>query len=82
MQIRTMIGVLAVAVTCFAGTLPAGVERFYDVGFRADLEFLGPGREERLDLYFPKNPATGEYFPSMYNFDPFTGESLEWAKRD
>ncbi|MCK5803515.1 MAG: alpha/beta hydrolase, partial [Lentisphaeria bacterium] len=57
--------VLAVAVTCFAGTLPAGVERFYDVGFRADLEFLGPGREERLDLYFPKNPAPGERFPGV-----------------
>jgi hypothetical protein len=28
-----------------------------------------------------KSPTTGEYFPSMYNFDPFTGEKLEWAKR-
>ena len=28
------------------------------------------------------NPATGEYFPAMYVFDPFTGEELEWSSRD
>ncbi len=28
-----------------------------------------------------KSPTTGEFFPSIYNFDPFTGEKLEWAKR-
>ena len=28
-----------------------------------------------------KSPTTEEYFPSMYNFDPFTGEKLDWTKR-
>ncbi len=28
-----------------------------------------------------KNPTTSEWFPSNYNFDPFTGEKLVWAKR-
>ena len=27
------------------------------------------------------NPTTGEYFPAMYVFDPFTGEKLKWATR-
>lgn len=27
------------------------------------------------------NPATGEYFPALYSFDPFTGQKLEWADR-
>ena len=27
-----------------------------------------------------RNPSTGEVFPAMYAFDPFTGEKLEWAK--
>ena len=26
------------------------------------------------------NPKTGEYFPAMYVFDPFTGEKLVWAE--
>lgn len=26
-----------------------------------------------------RNPVTGEFFPSVYNFDPFTGQKLEWA---
>ena len=55
-----MIGVLAVAAQCLAETTAGGVARFYDVGFRADLEFLGQGREERLDLYYPKNPVIEE----------------------
>ncbi|MDQ1351150.1 MAG: hypothetical protein QG657_1452 [Acidobacteriota bacterium] len=28
-----------------------------------------------------RNPKTGEYFPAMYLYDPFTGDELEWAKR-
>jgi hypothetical protein len=28
-----------------------------------------------------KNIATGEFFPSIYNYDPFTGAKLEWDKR-
>ena len=28
-----------------------------------------------------RNPKTGEYFPAMYLYDPFTGDKLEWAKR-
>lgn len=27
------------------------------------------------------NPTTGEYFPAMYVFDPFTGEKLKWSTR-
>ena len=27
------------------------------------------------------NPKTGEYFPSMYNFDPYTGDKLVWCER-
>jgi len=27
------------------------------------------------------NPKTGEYFPAMYIYDPFTGEKLIWATR-
>lgn len=26
-----------------------------------------------------KNPQTGEFFPAIYSFDPFTGQKLEWA---
>jgi len=26
------------------------------------------------------NPETGEYFPALYNYDPFTGEKLIWAE--
>lgn len=29
-----------------------------------------------------RNSKTGEYFPAMYLYDPFTGEKLEWAKRE
>ena len=28
------------------------------------------------------NPTTGEYFPALYVFDPFTGDRLEWANRN
>ena len=27
------------------------------------------------------NSTTGEYFPAMYVFDPFTGEKLKWSTR-
>jgi hypothetical protein len=26
-----------------------------------------------------RNPVTNEFFPARYNFDPFTGQKLEWA---
>ena len=26
-----------------------------------------------------KNPETGEFFPAIYSFDPFTGKKLIWA---
>ena len=28
-----------------------------------------------------RNTRTGEFFPSIYNYDPFTGEELEWADK-
>ena len=28
------------------------------------------------------NPSTGDFFPPYYNYDPFTGEKLEWGKRE
>ena len=29
-----------------------------------------------------KNPTTGEFFPAIYSFDPFTGQKLEWANQE
>jgi hypothetical protein len=26
-----------------------------------------------------RNPKNGQFFPSIYNFDPFTGEKLQWT---
>jgi len=26
-----------------------------------------------------RNPKNGQYFPSIYSYDPFTGEKLEWT---
>ena len=44
---------------------PAPPARFHEVGFRGGVKYLGPGRSERLDLYFPKHPAHGERFPGV-----------------
>ena len=65
MRMKMLFCVLATAFRCFAAGTAAGAERFHDVGFRADLESLGAGREERLDLYYPKDPAPGERFPGV-----------------
>ncbi|MBO4647173.1 MAG: alpha/beta hydrolase [Lentisphaeria bacterium] len=35
------------------------------VGIRENLEFLEPGRPERMDLYYPADPRPGEKFPGI-----------------
>ena len=64
-KIRSAIGICILATQFITGRATMGAERFYDAGFKADLEFLGPERKERLDLYYPKSPAPGEKFPGV-----------------
>ncbi|MBR4666903.1 MAG: alpha/beta hydrolase, partial [Lentisphaeria bacterium] len=37
----------------------------HKVAVRENLEFLEPGRTERMDLYYPADPQPGEKFPGI-----------------
>ena len=54
------------ALAALIGGLTALAEPvIHRVGIRENLEFLEPGRPERMDLYYPADPRPGEKFPGI-----------------
>ena len=57
------------ACTLFAAALYGGVCRaeavIHRVGVRENLDYLEPGRAEKMDLYYPADPRPGEKFPGV-----------------
>jgi|GEM_PF-283058 len=53
---------LTILIACLSVSAGPVIHR---VGIRENLEFLEPGRPERMDLYYPADPRPGEKFPGI-----------------
>ena len=61
-MLKKRIITLAVTLICSLGLAEPVIHK---VAVRENLEFLEPGRTERMDLYYPADPQPGEKFPGI-----------------